>query len=167
MSRSVAVLVALSLPLLAACGGSDSGGSPSGDLTPSPAMEEKSQPSTLTKKFGETFTWDDGVAITMSKPTPFTSGSDALQPNMEGVVLDVTVENGSDQPVEIQSDMVMTPEVGGQETMPIQDKAAGVDLPEDPVQAGKSVDFKVAFSPGDDLTVKVAHGYGNAEGIYE
>lgn len=163
MSRSfAAVVVALSLPLLVACSDSGSSGSQSRDVTPSPAVE--SQPATLTKKFGETFTWDDGVAITMSKPKPFTSGADAMHPNVTGVVLDVTVENGSGQPVTIQGDLTMLPKSGGQDTMAIQDKAAGVDLPEDPVAAGGSVKFKVAFSPGDDLTVEVRYG---KVGIYE
>lgn len=166
MSRAAAVVVALSLPLLAACGGDEPKSAPS-NLTPSSAAESEGAPESLTKKFGETFTWDDDVAITMSKPKPFTSGSDALQPNEKGVVLDVTVKNGSEQPVAIQGDVTMEPLSDGQETTPIQDKSAGVDLPEDPVEPGKSVKFKVAFSPGDDLTVKVTHGYGNAEGKYE
>lgn len=161
MSRSVAVVVAAFALSLAGCGASESAG-PSRDVTPSPAVQPES--TMLTKKFGETFTWTDGVELTMSKPRPFTSGSDAMHPNMKGVVLDVTVKNGSDQPITIMGDVTMLPESGGQETTPIQDKAAGVDLPEDPVGAGESVKFKVAFSPGEDLTVEVRHG---PAGLYE
>lgn len=162
MLRSVAaVVVAMSLPLMAGCSGDAPASSSSSNVTPSPAAESDGP---LTKKFGETFTWDDGVAITMSKPKPFTSGADAMHPNVTGVVLDVTVKNGSERPVTIQGDLTMLPKSGGQDTMAIQDKAAGVDLPEDPVEAGGSVKFKVAFSPGDDLTVEVRYG---KVGIYE
>lgn len=162
MLRSVAaVVVAVSLPLVAGCSSDAPASSSSSNVTPSPAADSDGP---LTKKFGETFTWEDGVAITMSRPKPFTSGADAMHPNVTGVVLDVTVENGSEQPVTIQGDLTMLPESGGQDTMAIQDKAAGVDLPEDPVEAGGSVKFKVAFSPGDDLTVEVRH---SSAGIYE
>lgn len=166
MSRSVAaVVVALSLPLLAGCGGDSTQPSSSqSDQTSSALSDSAVETEPLRKKFGETFTWSDGVELTMSKPKPFTSGSDAMHPNMEGVVLDVTVKNGSDQAITIMGDVTMLPKSGGQDTMAIQDKSAGVDLPEDPVEAGGSVKFKVAFSPGEDLTVEVRHGIA---GIYE
>lgn len=187
MSRSVAaVVVAMSLPLLAGCAGLGVTNSPSSSspdmssLTPpaadpaaspaptSPAAPSaaSSSPSSLTKKFGSTFTWDDGVALTIGNPTPFTPSQTAF-PSKPGVVMDVTVKNESQEPVNPFM-ISMQATSGEQQAEQIFDTENSVGAPTASVLPGRSLKFKVAFTkPSNDFTLQVDYGFGNAQGFYQ
>lgn len=189
MSRSItAVVVALSLPLLTGCAGlgvsnSQSSQTPSYDsLTPDAAEPSNSaadaaaaapsaasssaSPSTLTKKFGSTFTWDDGVELTVGKPAPFTPSMTAF-PSEPGVVMDVTMKNGSKAP--LNPFMVsMQATSGDQQAEQIFDSENNIGGPSASILPGRTLKYKIAFTkPAGNLTLQVDYGFGNAQGFYE
>ena len=180
LPKTVLVAICLTLPL-AACGQSvsnaDGPTSSSSSSAEQPANSEASEaeespseaeePSSLTKKFGSTFTWDDGVALTVSKPKEFTSGPYAAPASTKGYLFDVTVKNGSKEPVEAFAIMLQATS-DDQQAEQIFDVEAGIDAPSATLLPGRTIKYKVAFTkPGDSFTMQVDYGFGNAQGFYE
>jgi hypothetical protein len=105
--------------------------------------------------FTETYTYADGLAITVSAPEEFTPGEYAV--GVEGggtpVVLGITIENGTG---EVFDPALMYPVVasGGTESEAVYDD--GIDmLPSSKIQPDKSLTYTVAYMVADTNDVQV------------
>lgn len=129
------------------------------------AAEEGGQP-----VFGDTHTWDDGLAITISEPEEFTPSEYAAGAEAGGTPLlfDVTVKNGTEEPVDALN-VNLQSSSGGAVDEGIFDTEAGVDVPTVAIQPGKSLSWKVAFAVNDPadqvIDVSSMHDF-TAETVY-
>ncbi|MBD2760585.1 hypothetical protein IEE94_13835 [Yimella sp. cx-573] len=190
MKRTALVAVLLALPVLAGCNSNDvTASSETSSTTSSPAAsdgsssaaegasgetttaEESGQDDAKTKPFGSTFTWDDKLAITVSKPQPFTPSEYTATDSKfkKFVTMDVELKNGTSKVYETFS-ITLSGTSGDQQTDQIFDSANGVEMPTAKLLPGKSLKFKVAFgyTPGQDFTVVVnsIDDFNRADGIY-
>lgn len=118
--------------------------SPDNDNANDAAPEPTPDPVDMSVAFGQTQTWQDNVSVTVKKPTEFARGEWTMggegYPHL--VKFDVTVTNGSDQPVDVSlfDYQVMSNGVVGETD--IIDDDAGVNMaPNASVMPGKSMTF--------------------------
>lgn len=126
--------------------------------------------SSKTKPFGSTFTWDDGVAVTISKPRSFQPSPYAASDNKfkKFVVVDVTLKNGSKEPYNAMT-LTTTATSGDKQSDGVFDSEKGIDLPTADILPGKTLTWKQAYGVDDtgDLVIAVDNGFGNATGYYK
>lgn len=172
--RILPALVLLSA--VAACGGAPTATPPTAPVTtavvaPAPATSP-STPSTLTKPFGSTFTWDDGLSVTVSAPAPLKPQTDVSYQDKDSkafVVIEVTFKNGATEPMS-PGMLSLRGTTGSREAKRIFDSASGLELePSAKVLPGREVKWKVAFGVdlGKPFTVQVDYGFDRKGGIYE
>jgi len=137
---------------------------PSSATSSSPAPADK-----FTKPFGSKLTWDDGLAVTISKPVPYkpSPGRSADATDKAFVVMDVLIENGTAQPIEggLLSTRATT---GDREAQRLFDSANGIDYPTAKVLPGKALKYRIAYGvdPAKDFILTVQAGFDRKEGIY-
>ena len=125
----------------------------SGDTTTVEVEEEVvEEPANTNPTFGDTYTWDDGLAVTISEPEEATLSEYAGEMyDLEAgtpIAFTVTLTNGTDKDVEAM--MINTKMTsGGKESEAIFDSVAGVDLPTATVLPGKSLEWKIGFVVAD------------------
>jgi hypothetical protein len=174
---------------LAACGGETPGAvddnpkTPTAAKTPdkpletpneSPAEAPPAGPAILA--WGETLTYEDGLAITLSQPTGYApsewaAGVDSFT---SFVVLNVTITNGTSQPYE-PFNMQMAATSGGAAATEVYDTAhdgQGADLgvpPSAAVLPGQAITYAVGYGVANtaDLTVDVSAGYDEEFNEYQ
>lgn len=141
--------------------------------TPADAATTEASPSAadLTKTFGSTFTWDDGLAITVSAPQPLPPSEilTAISPDWSSfVVMDVTVTNGTSAPVPAL-DLRLQATTGSRQAEAAFDSSQGIELPTVDVLPGADLTWKAAFGveEGQPFVVSVDYGFGNATGYYK
>lgn len=126
----------------------------------------------LTKSFGSTFTWDDGTAITVTAPKPYTpSQTAAIDPAKkqlnEYVVMDVTVKNGTKAAI---NPMVINVQAttGDEDAEAVFDSEKGIDMPTADILPGQSKHWKAVFArqKGQPFVVQVSNGFA-ANGYYK
>jgi hypothetical protein len=105
--------------------------------------------------FDETFTYDDGLSITVAAPEEFTPGEYAVGIEGEGtpVIFEITVENGTD---EVFDPSLIYPIVvsAGAESEAVYDD--GIDMyASSSIQPGKSLSFTTAFMLADTGDVQL------------
>lgn len=133
---------------------------PSADPAP-----EQPQADAGSLAFGETMTWDDGVALTVSAPEPYTPSDFAVgATGANHVVFTLTLTNGSAE--DLQPLPLPTLSSGDQEVSQIVDVSSDVFGPGDDVgipptatiEPGGSVSWRAAWSVDDpsSLTLQVA-----------
>lgn len=200
MKRQTVAIVALATGLLTACGGSSPSNTPANSapstssagaaqMTSSPAAETTTSASTpaettpaapdggesLTKPFGSTFTWDNGVALTLSAPkvVKATETMSMLLQNKalnEIVVMDATLVNGSKEPL---SPMMVHAQAttGEGQAEAVFDTGSGIDMPTADILPGKTAKYKVAFAreKGKDFVVQVSNNsdFTAKDGYYQ
>ncbi|MFZ1382336.1 MAG: hypothetical protein WAS54_06055 [Scrofimicrobium sp.] len=150
-------------------GGGDDSSTNTGATTPA-AVEESTEESATTEEeevteepantnptFGDTYTWDDGLAVTISQPTEFTPSeySAGAVEGQTALSYEVTLTNGTDKDVE--SVMIMlTVASGGSEGSAIFDSNNGVEIPTSTILPGKSLTWTVAYSVADPADVQIS-----------
>ena len=147
---------------LTACGTS---GSPSSAPATSGTPGSSASPSapaaaSQNAKFGGTFTWSDGLAVTISAPQPYTPSDYAagVVAGQQHIVFTITVKNGTSANVDTTLSQ-MTVTSGGTAASSITDingpqgDVTGMG-PQTPVLPGQTVSWKAAFSVANpaDLT---------------
>lgn len=119
-------------------------------------------------RFGETMTWDDGVALTVSVPEPYTPSDFAVGATHDtAVVFTLTITNNSTE--DLQPLPLPTLSSGDQEVSQIFDIGSNVIDPGDDVgfpptatiEPGGSVSWKAAWSLDDpsELTLQAAPSF--------
>ncbi|MGR0221350.1 DUF2510 domain-containing protein [Agromyces sp. ZXT2-6] len=133
-----------------------------------PAPEQPQAPDVGSLAFGETMTWDDGVALTVSAPEPYTPSDFAVGATRANhVVFTLTLTNDSAE--DLQPLPLPTLSSGDQEVSQVVD--LGTDLldpgddvgipPTATIEPGESISWRVAWSVDDpgSLTVQVAPNF--------
>jgi hypothetical protein len=168
ISRRVKRL-ALSLPaaliafLCSACfttGGSPDDNPPAGDNRPAltePIDSGKGEQETLA--FGKSYTWEDGVTLTVGKPKKFKPSEYAAAKKAKGYLrFTVTVVNKSDKPLDLGLTYI-TVQSSNKESEQIFDTDNDLDsTPDTKVLKGRESEFDVGFGVADpnDVVMEVA-----------
>ena len=104
-------------------------------------------------KMGETFTYVDGLQVTISTPTPMTSSEWAAPGSAAGLSFDVTILNGTSNPYDPSLDY-LTAQIGNTEAEEIFDTDNGYDgTPMTSILPGREASYKVAFVGTDTENV--------------
>ena len=121
--------------------------------------------------FGETYTFENGVALTISAPQPFTPSEYAYvgEPAPASfVVFDVTVVNGSAENYD-PSMFMASMQSANVEQEQVFDSENGIDgSPSTTVLAGREAAFKLVFGATDpnDLVLEVSPGFEYESAIF-
>lgn len=159
----------LAVALVACAPSTQSAGTTSAPPTGSNAPAESTPAETTTSeaavnpKFGETYTWDDGLAVTVSTPAPYTLSDSGYvgNPGAAQVAFDVKVVNTGTANYEVVG-MYLSLQSGNVEAEQIFDTANGLGgAPSTPVLPGREAVFKVGFGVADpvDLVMQVTPGF--------
>jgi len=160
--------LALSLALaftMSACsdnGTVEKGGAESSAAETSAAAESTAEASNELQ-FGDKYTYENGVSLSISKPADYTPSESAAimgDTGNDAVVFDVTIHNGSGEDYD-PSLAYFTASSDGEEAEQIFDSAKKVgDSPTTTVKDGKSIKFKIAFGVADksDITMDATAG---------
>jgi hypothetical protein len=124
------------------------------------AEDDSAETTTENVAFGETVTYDDGLAVTVSAPEPFTPGEYAAGADQAAaVVFTITITNGTDKNFD---PTLAYPSVAssGVEASSVYDSDASLDQPSTAVPAGQSVSWRAAFSVADpaQLILEISPG---------
>jgi hypothetical protein len=133
-----------------------------------PDAEQPGAPVAGDLRFGETMTWDDGVALTVSVPEPYTPSDFAVGATRENtVVFTLTITNNSTE--DLQPLALPTLSSGDQEVSQVFDIGSDVIGPGDDVgipptatvEPGGSVSWRAAWSLDDpsSLTLEAAPSF--------
>jgi uncharacterized protein affecting Mg2+/Co2+ transport len=126
-----------------------------------PAGAEDAGPEVVA--FGDTRTWQNGMQVTVQQPKPFRPSSSAAGADRaRAVSFEVTVQNGSESPVELTTLMVQA-SFNGQALTQIYDSAKNVmGVPQNSVLPGKSATFSVVFpvdKESGEMQIEVMPGF--------
>jgi hypothetical protein len=126
-----------------------------------PTMPEPSStPEDLTLRFGETVTYEDGFAITVSKPKSFKPSEYAAYPEDADryVKFTVTVKNGTNQRID-PSGISTTASSGDEEMEEVFDTENNLDgSPQTKLLKGKTVRYQIGYGSlkGKDFVLEVS-----------
>ncbi|CCH87978.1 exported protein of unknown function [Modestobacter italicus] len=195
MKRTALVLTAAGLLALTGCTGSDSGAEASatslapytpGDTVASAASQAAEDQAAASQarataeaaassassvgKFGQTFTYTDGLEVAVAPPEDFQPSDSAAgnTPGKAAVTLSITITNGTSANYDpaIFSASVQS---GTSPEEQIYDSANGIaGAPSTTLLPGRSVTFEVAFTATDpgDLVVEVTPGFEYNSSIF-
>ncbi len=139
-----------------------------------PPTSAKPTPSPVAKpgvaRFGQTYTWADGLAVTVSAPADYKPSKSAAgaKAGVPYLVFTITIVNGTDTPF----DPVLfhaTAQSGNEEAEPIFDSANKVGgSPSTKVLPGREVTFKIAFSTPTptDVVLEVSPSFEHDSVMY-
>jgi hypothetical protein len=132
---------------------------PSSGLTPSSEPTASRKPEAKTLAFGKSYTWDDGVTVTVGKPKKFMPSEFAVvEKTKDYLRFTVTVVNKSAKPVDLGLTYISV-QSRNQEADHVFDSPTGLNGPPDTkVSKGKESEFHVGFGVADarDLVMEVA-----------
>lgn len=168
MKRITTAATALALALvLSACGTS---GAPSSDAetpagsastnAPAESPEAVSESESDVAPFGKTWTYDDGLKITVTAPKAFKPSPYVTDSKLPSVRMDVTVTNDTGEPFD-PTLVLVTATSGEAEAEELFDSEKGLNgSPSTSIRPGKKVTFPVGFSVKDpkDVLVEVTPG---------
>lgn len=120
--------------------------------------------------FGETWTWEDGTEVTVSKPEPFQPGEYAFggEGYDDHVKFTVTVQNGTGEALDL-SLFYMTMQSGRSEAEEVFDSDSGMEgSPSTTLLDGRSVDFTAGFGveDPDDLVLELTPSFDHDAAIF-
>jgi hypothetical protein len=142
---------------------------PSSGLTPSSEPTASRKPDAKTLAFGKSYTWDDGVTVTVGKPKKFIPSEFAVVKKTKDYLrFTVTVANKSNKPVDLGLTYISV-QSRNQEADHVFDSPTGLNGPPDTkVSKGKESQFQVGFGVADakDLVMEVAlHDNSGRQGL--
>jgi hypothetical protein len=133
---------------------------PAGDNRPAltePADSGEPGPETL--EFGKSYTWDDGVTLTVGKPKKFKPSEYAAAEKAKGYLkFTVTVVNKSDKPLDLGLTYI-TVQSSNKEAEQVFDSDKGLESsPDTKLLKGRESEFDVGFGVADpkDVVMEVA-----------
>lgn len=163
-----AIMVLLAVPMsacLATTGGQVDTSPPAG--TNRPSDEPEGEPSAPPEepaadqeiKFGASYTWDDGVSLTVSKPAKFKPGEYSRVKGAKGYLkYTVTVVNKSTKPLDLAITYI-TVQSGNREAEQVFDTENGLEgSPSTKLLKGRESQFDVGFGVANpnDVVMEVA-----------
>lgn len=168
----ISLIVAIVFVFGALADATDTDGSMSDTTTSASASasDDSRSAGSGTGKIGDTYTWDDGVSVTVSQPKAF-KPTDSAAGNYDKSLKDfekytVTIKNNSDEPVD-PAQFRMTGNSGGKEAERMFDTGIS-SLPTTKIQPGKSLTFNVGFAMADhkDASFDVSLDYDREEATF-
>lgn len=134
-----------------------------------PAVEETTPPVT-NPTFGQAYTWDDGLSLTIGAPEPFTPSEYAagITDGATNVKFTVTIVNGTDKNFEPAA-TYLTVQSGNTEASQIFDSENGAGTgPSTALLPGREATFSVGFSVADpaDIVMDASVGWDYDSVIY-
>jgi len=140
-----------------------------GEGSAPPSEEPPAAPANPT--FGESYTYENGLTVTVSPPQPYAPSDSAAvgepaPPN--SVVFDITVTNGTQTNYDPAAFMA-TMQSGSTEGQQVFDSANGIGgTPTTTLLPGRESQFRVAFGATDpnDLVLEVAPGFDYESAIF-
>jgi predicted small secreted protein len=130
------------------------------DGTSDEAADEPTQ--SENPKFGDTYTWEDGLQVTISKPKPFEPSEFAAAEKAAAyVAFNVTIVNGTDANYD-PTLFSTTMQSGNEEAAEVFDTENGFEgSPLTAVLPGRESKFKIGYgvSKPDDLVMDVSPGF--------
>jgi hypothetical protein len=172
---ALGLLVIFIPPLCSACGASTGGNAddnPPAVVTPPPSSQptvqtpppssqptESGVPEPATLEFGKSYTWDDGVRVTVGKPTKFEPSAYAVvEKSKRYLKFTVTVVNKSDKPIDLGLTYISV-QSKNEQAHDVFD--SGSDLrgpPTTKVLKGRESQFEVGFGVADpkDVVMEIA-----------
>ena len=166
--KLTAILAAFPLAItLTACATTDTGTTtkPVEETTVTQSNDETTveetieEPANSNPTFGDTYTWPDGLSITISQPEEFTPSEymgdiydlEAGTP----IKFIVTATNGTDTDLEAFSiDTQMSS--GGKQSEAIFDSEAGIDMPTVTILPGNSLEWSIGFIVADPSNMQLS-----------
>lgn len=133
-----------------------------------PDQSDTTDEGTQVLSFGESFAYEDGLQITISTPSPMTSGQWAVPASTEGSAFTVTLLNGSDAPFDPMM-ISLTAQSGNTEAEQIFDSENGYSgAPTTTLLPGREARFKVAFATSnpDDIVLEMSPSFEHAAALY-
>jgi hypothetical protein len=166
-------LVILIASLCSACGASTGGNAddnPPAVVTPPPSSQptvqtpppsnqptESEVPATL--KFGKPYTWDDGVRVTVGKPTKFEPSAYAVvEKSKRYLKFTVTVVNKSGKPIDLGLTYISV-QSNNEQAHDVFDSGSGLrGPPTTKLPKGRESQFEVGFGVADpkDVVMEIA-----------
>ena len=114
-------------------------------------------------KMGESFTYSDGLQVTISKPTAMTSSEWAVPGSTAGLSFDIKIVNGTDATYDPSLDY-FTAQIGNTEAEQIFDSENGYDgTPMTTVLPGRETTYKVGFVGTDSTNLVLEYQPGDFE----
>ena len=175
--RIAAAAASLLLLLLAGCGGTtgtvatsaEAGSNADTTTTPSDTGSTPADPGTLA--FGQTYKWDDGLQVTITKPVTYKPTKWAVTSGKEknNLVVTVTLVNGTGAKFD-PAMFHMSAQSGDADAEGVYDTAKGVgSSPETKLLAGRQAKWKAAFNVKNpkDLVLEVAPDFEHDSVIYQ
>jgi hypothetical protein len=140
-----------------------------GEDSATPSEEPPTAPANPT--FGETYTYENGLAVTVSPPQPYAPSDsaavgDPAPPNF--VAFDITVTNGTQANYD-PAMFTATMQSGSTEGQQVFDSANGIGgTPTTTLLPGRESQFRMAFGATDpnDLVLEVAPGFEYESAIF-
>ena len=182
--RKLLVALLFSTAVLAGCGSNaptstpaqpatsgSAGATAAGDATSAPPKADE-----LTKQFGSTFKWDNGIEYTLGAPQPFTPSEFVTQMIQnkdltEYVVMEATLVNGTKEPIPAMAAVHETGTTGDVSAEQIFDSDQNVGLPSGDVMPGATLKWKIAWArlPGQPFVVAVSNmsDFTSKKGYYK
>ncbi len=122
-----------------------------------------------TATFGQAFTWEDGLSLTVGKPSSFTPSKWAAgkEKFTKFVVFDVRVVNKTGKPWD-PSLISATIQSSNQEGSQVYDSGSLGEDPSTKLLNGREVTFKIAFGVDDpkDLVLEIAPDFAHDSAIF-
>jgi hypothetical protein len=132
---------------------------PTPTVPTTPVPTPSVRPGQETRAFGKSYTWDDGVTVTVGKPKSFRpSEFAAVEKGKRYVKFTVTVVNKSDKPVDLGLTYISV-QSKNQEADEVFDSGSGLKGPPDTkVLKGRVSEFDVGFGVADpkDVVMEIA-----------
>ena len=164
-SLAIAATLAISLSACSDSGEIEKGGAEKPAAKSSPTVEPAAEDN-KELQFGDKYTYENGVSLSISKPVEFKPSEAGLMivtdpKGKKFVAFDVTIANGSEEDYD-PTLATFTASSGGEEAEAVFDtenKLSG--SPSTTVKIGKTVKFKVGFAVTDekDITMDAAPGF--------
>lgn len=127
---------------------------PTNEPEPSP-----SETGDATLSFGQSYTWEDGISLTVSKPKPFKPGEHASKEKAKAYVrFTVTVVNKSSKPLDLNLTYI-TVQSDNKEASTVFDSQADLGgAPSTKLLKGRGAESEIGFGVGNpkDLVMEVA-----------
>jgi hypothetical protein len=160
LSLLALLIASLCSACMATTGGSPEDNPPTGENRP-PSSEptDSGKPEQETLAFGKSYTWEDGVTVTVGKPTKFKPSEYAYAEKAKGYLkFTVTVVNKSDKPLDLGLTYI-TVQSSNKEAEQIFDSENGLEsTPDTKVLKGRESEFDVGFGVADpkDVVMELA-----------
>jgi hypothetical protein len=128
----------------------------SGNRPPSSQPTESERPQQKTLPFGKSYTWDDGVTVTVGKPKKFKpSAYTVVDKTKRYLKFTVTVRNKSNKPLDLGLTYISV-QSGNKEASEVFDSVSGLrGPPATKVSKGRGSQFEVGFAVADPKDVRM------------